>query len=123
VNYTFNKLTSDLTNGRRTGRPPPPQGLARFPEAEVLPWFETWKQERPLIRQQAFGEALDPDKLEQLRRYDARILRPETVALMMQNQIDDLDVVEMNSAQPAYSNSFDQFPGQPHSPSSSAIRC
>jgi methyl acetate hydrolase len=44
----------------------------------------------------------------------ARILRPETVALMMQNQIGDLDVVEMKSAQPAYSNSFDQFPGQPH---------
>jgi len=44
----------------------------------------------------------------------ARILRPETVALMMQNQIGDLDVVEMKAAQPAYSNSFDQFPGQPH---------
>jgi methyl acetate hydrolase len=44
----------------------------------------------------------------------ARILRPETVALMMQNQVSDLDVVELKSAQPAYSNSFDQFPGQPH---------
>jgi hypothetical protein len=33
---------------------------------------------------------------------------------MMQNQIGDLDVVEMKAAQPAYSNSFDQFPGQPH---------
>lgn len=41
----------------------------------------------------------------------ARILQPETVALMMQNQIGDLDVVEMKSAQPAYSNSFDQFSG------------
>lgn len=44
----------------------------------------------------------------------ARMLRPETVALMMQNQIGDLDVVEMKSAQPTYSNNFDQFPGQPH---------
>jgi methyl acetate hydrolase len=44
----------------------------------------------------------------------AKILRPETVASMLQNQIGDLDVVEMTSAQPAYSNSFDQFPGQRH---------
>ncbi|WP_202911168.1 serine hydrolase [Ancylobacter sp. TS-1] len=44
----------------------------------------------------------------------ARILRPETVALMMQNQIGELNVHEMRSAQPAYSRSFDQFPSQPH---------
>lgn len=43
-----------------------------------------------------------------------RILRPETVALMMQNQIGELNVHEMRSAQPGYSRSFDQFPGQPH---------
>lgn len=43
-----------------------------------------------------------------------RVLKPETVASMMQNQIGDLDVHEMRSAQPAYSRSFDQFPGQPH---------
>jgi hypothetical protein len=33
----------------------------------VLPWFEARKKElanRPLIREQAFGESLDPDKLE-----------------------------------------------------------
>ncbi|MBS7533331.1 beta-lactamase family protein [Ancylobacter sonchi] len=43
-----------------------------------------------------------------------RILRPETVALMMLNQIGELNVHEMRSAQPGYSRSFDQFPGQPH---------
>jgi methyl acetate hydrolase len=43
-----------------------------------------------------------------------RVLRPETVAEMMVNQIGDLNAHEMRSAQPAYSNSFDQFPGQPH---------
>jgi CubicO group peptidase (beta-lactamase class C family) len=43
-----------------------------------------------------------------------RILRPETVALMMQNQIGELNVREMRTAQPGYSRSFDQFPGQPH---------
>ncbi|MBZ9758152.1 beta-lactamase family protein [Mesorhizobium sp. ESP6-5] len=44
----------------------------------------------------------------------ARLLKPETVAQMMTNQIGDLNVRQMRSAQPAYSNSFDQFPGQPH---------
>ena len=44
-------------------------GLRRFLEGEVLPWFEGRRKElanRPLIREQAFGEALDPDKLERL---------------------------------------------------------
>ncbi|MCA0012131.1 beta-lactamase family protein [Mesorhizobium sp. B292B1B] len=43
-----------------------------------------------------------------------RILRPEMVAMMMQNQIGELNVHEMRSAQPPFSRSFDQFPGQPH---------
>jgi CubicO group peptidase (beta-lactamase class C family) len=46
--------------------------------------------------------------------HGVRILRPETVAMMMQNQIGELNVQEMRSAQPPYSRSFDQFPGQPH---------
>jgi len=44
----------------------------------------------------------------------AQILRPETVASMMQNQIGQLEVVEMKSAQSSFSNSFNQFPGQAH---------
>jgi methyl acetate hydrolase len=44
----------------------------------------------------------------------ARILRPETVSVMMTNQIGDLNVEKMVSVQPALSNSFDQFPGVPH---------
>jgi methyl acetate hydrolase len=44
----------------------------------------------------------------------ARLLKPETVAQMMQNQIGELTVHEMKSAQPAYSRSFDQFPGASH---------
>lgn len=43
-----------------------------------------------------------------------RILRSETVATMMTNQIGDLNVREMQSVQPALSNSFDEFPDQPH---------
>ena len=54
------------------------EGLRRFLEAEVLPWFERRKKElanRPLIREQAFGEALDPDKLERLGRYEVHLDR------------------------------------------------
>jgi hypothetical protein len=40
--------------------------------------------------------------------HGVRILRPETVAMMMQNQIGELNVQEMRSAQPPYSRSFDQ---------------
>jgi methyl acetate hydrolase len=43
-----------------------------------------------------------------------RILKPETVAAMHRNQIGDLSVVEMKSAQPGYSHNFDEFPGVPH---------
>jgi CubicO group peptidase (beta-lactamase class C family) len=43
-----------------------------------------------------------------------RLLNPETVLQMMQNQIGDLNVHEMRSVQPAYSKSFDQFPQYPH---------
>jgi methyl acetate hydrolase len=44
----------------------------------------------------------------------ARVLKPETVASMYQNHIGDLNVVEMQTAEPAYSNNFDQFPGTAH---------
>ena len=47
-------------------------------ETEVLPWFETRKKElenRPLIREQAFGEALDAGKLERLGRYEVHLDR------------------------------------------------
>jgi hypothetical protein len=54
------------------------EGLRRFLEDDVLSWFENRRKEladRPLIREQAFGEALDPDKLEQLGRYEVHLDR------------------------------------------------
>jgi hypothetical protein len=54
------------------------QGLRRFIEEEVLPWFENRKKEltnRPLIREQAFGESLDTEKLERLGRYEVHLDR------------------------------------------------
>jgi hypothetical protein len=68
-------------------------GLRRFLEADVLPWFENRKKElanRPLIREQAFGEALDPDKLERLARYEVHLDRKLERILAMLLRLKDL---------------------------------
>ena len=69
------------------------EGLRRFLEGEVLSWFETRKKElanRPLIREQAFGEALDADKLEQLGRYEVHLDRKLERMLAMLLRLKDL---------------------------------
>jgi hypothetical protein len=69
------------------------EGLRRFLEAKVLPWFETRNKElanRPLIREQAFGEALDPDKLERLGRYEVHLDRKLERMLAMLLRLKDL---------------------------------
>jgi hypothetical protein len=48
---------------------PDAQSLQRFLENDVMPWFQQRRRElenRDLIRAQAFGEALEPDRLEKL---------------------------------------------------------
>jgi len=69
------------------------EGLRRFLEDEVLPWFDNRKKElinRPLIREQAFGEALDPDKLERLGRYEVHLDRKLERMLAMLLRLKDL---------------------------------
>lgn len=69
------------------------EGLRRFLEGEVLPWFENRKKElatRPLIREQAFGEALNPDKLERLGRYEVHLDRKLERVLAMLLRLKDL---------------------------------
>jgi hypothetical protein len=54
------------------------KGLRLFLEGEVLPWYGKRSLElenRPLIREQAFGEALSPAGLEVLRRIEANLDR------------------------------------------------
>jgi hypothetical protein len=68
-------------------------GLRRFLETEVLSWFETRKKElanRPLIRDQAFSEALDADKLERLGRYEVHLDRKLERMLAMLLRLKDL---------------------------------
>ena len=69
------------------------EGLRRFLEGEVLPWFDARKKElanRPLMREQAFGEALDPDKLERLGRYEVHLDRKLERTLAMLLRLKDL---------------------------------
>ncbi len=69
------------------------EGLRRFLEGEVLPWFDNRMKElvnRPLIREQAFGEALDPDKLERLARYEVHLDRKLERMLVMLLRLKDL---------------------------------
>src|SRR3954451_2774660 len=68
-------------------------GLRCFLEGEVLLWYKTRREElanRPLIREQAFGEALDPYKLVRLRRYEGRLDRKLERMLAMLLRLKDL---------------------------------
>jgi len=67
--------------------------LARFLEDEVLPWYEKRRQEldyRPLLRAQAFGEAVDPDRLERLARYEVHLDRKLERMLAMLIKLQEL---------------------------------
>jgi uncharacterized protein (DUF2141 family) len=52
--------------------------LQRYLETEILPWYDEQRAQiiaQPLVRMQALGEALDPDKLERLGRYEVHLDR------------------------------------------------
>jgi len=64
-----------------------------FLEKKVLPWYVQRRKElenRPLIRAQAFGESLDPDKLERLSRYEVHLDRKLERMLTMLIRLKDL---------------------------------
>jgi len=68
-------------------------GLRRFLETKVSPWYEARKQElanRPLVREQAFGEALDPVKLKRLGRYEVHLDRKLERMLAILFRVKDL---------------------------------
>jgi hypothetical protein len=67
--------------------------LKRFLETEVLPWYEKRRRElacRSLIRQQAFGEAVDPDRLDRLARYETHLDRKLERMLAMLFKLQEL---------------------------------
>jgi hypothetical protein len=52
--------------------------LQRYLESEILPWYDKQRAQiiaQPLVRAQALGESLDPDKLERLGRYEVHLDR------------------------------------------------
>ena len=56
-------------------------------------WYETRRKElanRPLIRSQAFGEAMDPHRLDKLARYEAHLDRKLERTLAMLLKLQDL---------------------------------
>jgi hypothetical protein len=69
------------------------ESLRRFLETEILPWYEKRRQElenRPLIRAQAFGEAVDPHRLERLGRYEVHLDRKLERMLAMLFKLQEL---------------------------------
>jgi hypothetical protein len=67
--------------------------LLRFLEKDVLPWYAQRRKElenRPLIRAQAFGESLDPNRLERLGRYEVHLDRKLERTLAMLIRLQDL---------------------------------
>jgi hypothetical protein len=53
-------------------------GLLRYLRNEILPWYDDREDEivaQPHVRNQALGEALDPDRLERLGRYEVHLDR------------------------------------------------
>src|SRR5262249_25775771 len=70
-----------------------PDHLRRFIETQALPWYDRRRVElanRPLIREQAFGEALEADKLEVLARYEVHLDRKMERMLTMLVRLKDL---------------------------------
>jgi hypothetical protein len=69
------------------------EGLRRFLEGTVQRWYDNRNNElatRPLIREQAFGEAFDPDRLERLARYEVHLDRKFERLLAMLLRLKDL---------------------------------
>lgn len=70
--------TSEDYGTREIPYTPDGASLRRYLENEILPWYANRRAEiiaQPLVRAQALGESLDPDKLERLGRYEVHLDR------------------------------------------------
>ena len=88
-------LTCDPCDHEEDEEPvnPTAEGLRSFLESKVLPWYESRRSKldaRPLVREQAFGESLDPNKLERLARYEVHLDRKLERMLSMLLRLRDL---------------------------------
>ena len=72
---------------------PDADGLRQFIDRDLRPWYAQRRMElenRPLIRAQAFGQSLDPDKLSRLARYEVQLDRKLERTLAMLLRLQDL---------------------------------
>jgi len=88
-------LEDDPENIDEDEEPPTPDtgGLLRFLESKLVPWYAQRRKElenRPLIRAQALGESLDPDKLGRLARYEVHLDRKLERTLTMLIRLQDI---------------------------------
>ena len=68
-------------------------GLTRFLQEKVEPWYDNKRQElenRPLLRSQALGQALEPERLQELARYEVHLDRKLERTLAMLLKLKDL---------------------------------
>ena len=79
--------------GEEAPATPDADSLRRLIERELLPWYTQRRKElenRSLIRTQAFGQSLDPDKLSRLARYEVHLDRKLERTLSMLLRLKDL---------------------------------
>ena len=80
----------DNTESRYTANA---DGLIEFLQKEVMPSYQSRRRElenRPQIREQVIGEALDADKLERLARYEIHLDRKLERMLSMLIRLQEL---------------------------------
>ncbi|MFC7290399.1 hypothetical protein [Hirschia litorea] len=69
------------------------EGLTKFIEEKLLPWFKNVKhetEERPIVRMQAYGESLDPHRMNTLMALDERLGRQFEKAMSMLIRLQEL---------------------------------
>jgi hypothetical protein len=96
---------------------PDRDGLRQFIEDEVLPWFKNRKKElanRPLIREQAFGESLNVHKLERLGRYEVHLDRKLERMLSMLLRLKEMRQGRLRAEPPAGARARPRPPAKPH---------
>lgn len=87
------QLTDDEDTDPTDGYTADAESLARFLTKEIQGWYEMRRKEllnRPLIREQAFGESLDANRLERLGRYEVHLDRKFERMLSMLLRLKDL---------------------------------
>ena len=97
--YELQRNPNDLDDNEEPFSPDG-ESLHRFIEHKVLPCLETRRKElsnRPLIREQAFGWFLDPDKLERFARYEVHLDRKLERSLAMLFRLKELRTVVVES--------------------------